>query len=250
MGIGFFRLLAGLTLLLLMLAAVSCGGEGATATATPLPTPTPTPPPDPGALLERAAGRVAAAESLAFTLEHIEGSAELAPGLLLTRAEGVANAPDSFRIALDMEVSGSFLELEVIGIGERAWMTNLFSGEWESVAPEVLPVRLDNAAAVFAGVLSSVESPRLAGSERVEDAEGGGYAAWRIEGTLPGSALAEVIPGALAEAALAATVWVDREENRLPRLQLDGPLLAGDVPEVGRVLTLEERRPAAQIVAP
>lgn len=248
MGIVIFRLLAGLTLLLLLLAAVGCGGGGAT--ATPLPTPTPTPPPDPEALLERAAGRVAAAESLAFTLEHIEGSAELAPGLLLTRAEGVANAPDSFRIALDLEASGSFLELEVIGIGERAWMTNLFSGEWESVAPEVLPVSLDNAAAVFARVLAGVESPRLAGSEQVEGTEGGGYAAWRIEGTLPGSALAEVIPGALAEAALTATVWVDQEESRLPRLQLDGPLLAGDVPEVGRVLTLEERRPAAQIVAP
>lgn len=248
MGSGFFRLVAELTLLVLLLAAVGCGGRGAT--ATPLPTPTPTPPPDPGGLLERAAGRVAAAESLAFTLEHIEGSAELAPGLLLTRAEGVANAPDSFRIALDLEASGSFLELEVIGIGERAWMTNLFSEEWESVVPEVLPVSLDNAAAVFAGVLAGVESPRLAGSERVEAAEGGGYAAWRIEGTLPGSALAEVIPGALAEASLAATVWVDMEENRLPRLQLDGPLLSGDVPEAARVLTLEERRPAAQIVAP
>ena len=236
------KLLAGLLLLLLLAA---CGGPAATAT----PQPTPTPQPDPAAILARAAARVAAAESLGFVLEHPAGSTELSPGLRLIRAEGAANAPDRFRLALELEASGSFLELEVIGIGEAAWMTNLFSGEWESVSAAALPVRWEQAGAVFAAAIAAVESPQLAGSEPVADAEGG-YTAWVIRGTLPGTALAAVLPGTLAEQAVPVTLWADQSERRLPRLRLEGPLVVGDLPEVSRVLTLTTLQPPAEIAAP
>ncbi len=234
--------------LLLMLAG--CGGAGAT--ATPAPTPTLTPIPDPAAILARAAERVAAAESLSFALEHPAGSTQLSPGLLLTRASGVANQPDRFRIKLELETAGSFVELEVIGIGDETWMTNLFSGQWEAAAAAVpVPVRFDNAGQMFADIIAGVENPQLAGTERVEDGDGGSYAAWRIQGTMPGAALAVVLPGTtLAAAAIPVTVWADQDETRLPRLELRGPLAAGDLPEVARVLTLELREPAAEIVAP
>lgn len=237
------KLLPGLLLLLLILAA--CGGPAATAT----PEPTPTPIPDPAAILARAAERVAAAESLGFVLEHPTGNTPLSPGLLLIRAEGAAKAPDRFRLSLELEASGSFLQLEVIGIGEAAWMTNLFSGEWESAPAAALPVRWDNAGAVFAAAIAAVESPQLAEAEPVEDSDGG-YTAWVIRGMLPGTALAAALPGTLAEQAVPVTVWADQSELRLPRLRLEGPLVAGDLPEVSRVLTLTALQPAAEIVAP
>ena len=231
----------------LLLLLAGCGGG---ATVTPAPTPTPTPIPDPAAILDRAAERVAAAESLAFALEHPAGSTQLSPGLLLTRASGVANQPDRFRIKLELETAGSFVELEVIGIGDKTWMTNLFSGQWEA-APAAVPVRFDNAGQGFADIIAGVENPQLAGTERVEDGDGGSYDAWRIQGTMPGTALAAALPGTtLAAAAIPVTVWADRDETRLPRLELRGPLVAGDLPEVARVLTLELREPAAEIVAP
>ena len=236
------KLLPGLLLLLLLAA---CAGPAATAT----PEPTPTPLHDPAAILARAAERVAAAESLGFVLEHPTGNTQLSPGLLLIRAEGAAKAPDRFRLALELEASGSFLELEVIGIGAAAWMTNLFSGDWESVSAAALPVRWNQAGAVFAAAIAAVESPQLAGSEPVEDSEGG-YAAWVIRGMLPGTALAAALPGTLAEVAIPVTLWADQAERRLPRLRLEGPLVAGDLPEVSRVLTLTALQPPAEIVAP
>ena len=244
MKVGFFLLLTAMALLLLL---AGCGGG---ATATPAPTPTPTPVPDPAAILARAADRIAAAESLAFALEHPAGSTQLSPGLLLTRAAGVANRPDRFQIKLELETAGSFLELEVIGIGDRTWMTNLLSGEWESVPPAAVPLSFNNAGQVFADIIAAVENPQLAGTERVADANGG-YNAWRIQGTLPGAALASALPGAtLPDTAIPITVWADQAETRLPRVELSGPLVAGDLPEVTRLLTLELREPAAEIAAP
>lgn len=237
----------GLLGLLLALLALACAGPAAT--ATPQPTPTPTPLPDPAAILAQAAGQVAAAESLGFVLEHPTGSAELAPGLRLIRAEGAANLPDRFRLALELEASGSFLELEIIGIGDAAWMTNLFSGEWESVPAAALPVRWENAGAVFAAALAAVESPQLVGTEMV-DAAAGSYRAWAIRGRLPGTALAAALPGTPVAEAVAVTIWADQAARRLPRLRLEGPLLAGDLPETARVLTLTALQPPAEIAAP
>ena len=232
----------------LLLLLAGCGGG---ATATPAPTPTPTPIPDPAVILARAAERVAAAESLAFALEHPAGSTQLSPGLLLTRASGVANRPDRFQIKLELETAGSFVELEVIGIGDKAWMTNLFSGQWEAAPAAAVPVRFDNAGQGFAEIIAAVENPQLSGTERVEEGEGGSYDAWRIQGMMPGAALAAVLPGTtLADTAIPVTVWVDQGETRLPLLELRGPLVPGDLPEVARVLTLELREPAAEIVAP
>ena len=233
----------------LLLLLAGCGGGGAT--ATPAPTPTPTPIPDPAVILARAAERVAAAESLAFALEHTAGSTQLSPGLLLTRALGVANRPDRFYIKLELETAGSFVDLEVIGVGGKEWMTNPLSGEWEAAPAAAIPVRFDNAGQGFAEIIAGVENPQLAGTEQVEDGAGGNYDAWRIQGRMPGAALASALPGTnLAAAAIPVTVWADQQETRLPRLELRGPLVAGDLPEVARVLTLELREPAAEIVAP
>lgn len=231
--------------LLLLLLAVACAGPAAPAT----PEPEPTPIPDPAAILARAAERVAAADSLGFVLEHPTGSAPLSPGLRLIRAEGAANASERFRLSLELEASGSFLELEVIGIGAAAWMTNPLSGEWESAPAAALPGRWDKAGAVFAAALAGVESPELTGSESVAAADGS-YAAWVIRGQLPGTAWAAALPGTLVEGSVPVTIWADQAERRLPKLLLEGPLVAGDLPEVSRVLTLEALQPPAEIAAP
>lgn len=280
------RLPAAAPLLLLFpalffLITAACGGGPApallpTPTPTPAPTPTPTPPPDPQAILSRAAARVAATESLAFVLEHPSGSTRISPGLLLTRAEGVvnrpaaagvdtpantpadtpANAPGNFRITLDLEVSGSILQVSVIAVEEGAFITNLFSGQWERTEREAVPFRLDNAAQTFAGLISGVQSPELAGEERLA-AEG--YTAYRLRGTLPAAALGQLVPAILADPPdpagpgvpeVPVEIWADRAEIRLPRALLAGPLSPGDAAEARRLLTLEALAPPAEITAP
>ena len=251
-----YKTMVKLAIVILLLLLTACAG-GPTATPeptpTPAPTPTPTPLPDPRAILERAAERVAAAESLAFVLEHQSGSTLISPGLLLNRAEGVinrpantpANSPADFRITLDLEASGSFLQVSVIAVAEGAFMTNLFSGQWEPIDRAAIPFRLDDVAQTFAELIAAVESPELAGEERLE-----GYAAYRIRGTLPAESLAQLAPAALTGTDVAVEIWADRAEVRLPRALLTGPLSAGDGPEAGRTLTLEALNPPAEITAP
>ena len=257
----------GLLLTLLLLSAVACGGgQGVestpraaaipTPTPTQLPTPTPkptltpTPTPDPLALLDRAANRILAAEFLAFSLERQpgesqSGGASASPVLTLTRAEGTAQIPDRLRMALDIEVSGSFLQIGVIVVGDAAYMTDFFTGAWAPIAKEQVPFFSDNIAQTFAGLIAGIDSPELVDAAPTEE----GYT-HHLRGTIPTVVLSQVFPGAVPETDLPVDVWVDDAGDRLPKARLTGKVAAGDAADTVRVLLLEVPESPEEIVAP
>ena len=261
----------GLLLTLLLLPAVACGGgpvgESTPPAAaipipipTPLPTPTsipnptstptPTPAPDPLALLDRAANRILAAEFLAFSLERQpgesqSGGASASPVLTLTRAEGTAQIPDRLRMALDIEVSGSFLKIGVIVVGDAAYMTDFFTGEWAPIAKEQVPFFPDNIAQTFASLIAGIDSPELVDAAPMEQ----GYT-HHLRGTIPTVVLSQVFPGAVPETDLPVDVWVDEAGDRLPKALLTGKVAAGDAADTVRVLLLEVPESPEEIVAP
>lgn len=225
----------------LLVLALSCGRlyptpgptDTPAPTVTPTPTPTPTPLPDPRAILTRASNMLAAEQYLGFALVHPVGSTPLATGLLLAGAEGTASLPDRFQLALDMEASGTVFKLQVIVVEEQAYMTNLFSGEWEPVAKEQIPFRFDFVTESVTALLAGMEDAIYVGEAELE-----GVAVYHIRGTGPTRALARLIPGALPDDLIPVELWVDKTEGRLRRAQLTGPLVTGDLPDTVRVVHL------------
>ncbi len=226
------------------------GGAGVPApafTPTPVPThtPTPTPPPDPRAILARAADHLANDRYLEFTLEHPTGSSPLASGLNLVAAEGVASLPDRFRMGLEMEASGSVLRLEAIVVGEDAYMTNLFTGAWEPVPNELIPVRFKYVTESLAALLEGAEAATLVGEVELE-----GYTAYHIKAVGPTGTLAQLIPGALPDATVPVELWVGKDTGQLRQALIDGPLVAGDLEDTARMVRLKALENPPEIEAP
>ena len=191
-----------------------------------------------------------AAEFLAFSLERQpgesqSGSASASPVLTLTRAEGTAQIPDRLRMALDIEVSGSFLQIGVIVVGDAAYMTDFFTGEWAPIAKEQVPFFSDNIAQTFAGLIAGIDSPELVDAAPTEE----GYT-HHFRGTIPTVVLSQVFPGAVPETDLPVNVWVDEAGDRLPKARLTGKVAAGDAADTVRVLLLEVPESPEEIVAP
>jgi len=212
---------------------------------TSTPTPTPTPPPDPRAILARAADQLTAEQYLGFVLEHPVGSTPLATGLNLVGSEGVANLPDRFRLALDMEASGTALKLDVIVVGEQAFMTNLFSGTWEPVPKEQIPFRFDFVTESVTALLSGMDDLTLMG-----DGELDGLPAYVIRGVGPTEALSQIIPGALPDSTIPVELLVDKADGQLRQVQMTGPLVSGDLADTVRLVRLEALEEAPEIEAP
>ena len=241
-------LVAGLVVLILACAGFGQSttiGSAPLPTPAPTPTPTPTPPPDPRAILSRAADQLSSEPYLEFVLEHPVGSTPLATGLNLAGAEGVASLPDRFRLALDLEASGAVLKLDVIVVGEEAFMTNPFTGAWEPALKEQIPFRFDFVTESIAGLLRGIEDASLVGDTDLD-----GNIAYHIRGTGLTGALRQLIPGALPDAAIPVEFWVNKADGKLRQVRLTGPLVTGDLADTIRLVHLKVPSDAPEIEAP
>ena len=240
--IGRPQRLVGLLAALVLSYAAACGPA-----ATPIPTATIEPPLDPEAILALAVTNLLSLNSAAFVLEHQIGSTELLPGLVMKKATGVVDIPDRLRLKVEAEVAAprTFVEINVIIIGEQAYMTDFFSGQWRMVPPESLPVNFLDFGQTLADIVDAVTEPALSGVEEVE-----GRQHQRITGLVPSEGLASLVPGAVAGLEVKLELWVDREDGLLRRVLITGPVVPGDVPETVRLLSIDDVNVPVDIVPP
>jgi lipoprotein LprG len=194
-----------------VLALAGCGGA-AREQATPLPTPTPT------ELLELASQRLAETPAVHFVLE-VEGDAFVDPlaEMLLVRAEGDLQRPDRVRTALQLEVIGRIISLSLVSVGDRAWMTDLLTGEW-GVAPIEFTYR--------PGIIFSAQNGLGPMMEHVQDVEAladekiAGRQAYHVRASVPQDAVIALTNYTIKGSLLNVDFWIDHETQALLRVRI------------------------------
>ena len=215
----------------LLLASAACSGAGPTATPTPTPKPV-----DPREELQRTVESLMSLQSVTFDLEHLVGSTNLLPGVLMTRAYGKAVVPGEFDITVEGELlfPRSYLEIGMVSLGEQAYMTNLVNGQWEEISPSALPINLSDFGATLAGIVEEVQSPRLLGQENID-----GVDVYHISGDITSEVLKGLVPTAGTGFPVALEVWTERDTGMLRRAVITGQVVVTDVAEAQRQLSLE-----------
>ena len=225
--------------LLFLAALAACGSP---------PTPTPTPePPDPRKELQRTVQTLLELQSGSFDLEHITGSTNLLPGVLMHRAYGKAIVPDKFDVTVEAELlfPRSYLEIGMISIDGTAYMTNVLNGEWGEVAPDTLPINLTNFGEILARIVEQVQTPELLGQETLDGAD-----VYRISGGILSEDLKELVPTAATGYAVSLEVTTDRATGALRQALITGQVVATDLPESQRRLTLSDLNQPVTIEPP
>ncbi len=215
----------------LLLASLACSGSGPTAMPTPTPKPV-----DPREELQRTVESLVSLQSVAFDLEHLVGSTNLLPGVLMSRAYGKAVVPGEFEITVEGELlfPRSYLEIRMISLGEQAYMTNLVNGQWEEVSQSALPINLSDFGATLAGIVDEVQSPRLMGRENID-----GVDVYHIGGDITSEVLKGLVPTAGTGFPVALEMWTERDTGMLRRALITGQVVATDVEDSQRQLTLD-----------
>lgn len=204
-------------------------------------------PVDPREVLQRTIGELMELQTVAFNLEHVAGSTNILPGVLMHRAYGRAAVPGAFEVTIESELlfPRSYLEIGMISVDGSAYMTNLLSGEWEQVELESLPINLTGLGVTLAGIVERIEAPMLLGEEELD-----GAAAYRMSGSVASEGLRDLVPTAGTGYVVALEVWVDRETGMLRRALITGQVVATDVEDAERVLTLEDANEPVSIEPP
>jgi hypothetical protein len=186
-------------------------------------------------------------ESAAFSLDHLEGSTVLVPGVLMTKVSGEVSIPDRFRVTVEAESEfpKSYIEINIISIDDTAYMTDIFSGRWNQISVGSLPFNLSGLGKTLADIVEAVEMPRVLGEERLR-----GVNTLHIQGEVASEDLSELVPGSGDGFPVRLDLWLDRSQGLLQQVHIIGRVVPSDVPNTFRELTLEDINQPVNIEAP
>ena len=236
-------------LMVIIMAMVSAAGcativppDTPAAPATPTPTDTPEPPLNAVAVLERAANRVIDLRTATFVLDHRKGSTTLFPGVEMTRVSGAVEFPDKYRLVVEARSTTpqAYIEVAVVSVGGVVQMTDFFTGRWQEVTQSVLPVDFSQLAVSLAEIIQAVISNEAVGPELVGTETVAGVETQHISGSIKSQELAGLVPGAEAGFDVTVDVWVEMPEGQVHQVLITGRVLATDVPDAERLLTLAD----------
>ncbi len=217
----------------------SCGGTGASDTPVPTTSPrdTPAPTPSPRDTLMRAVDELLRLRSASFTLEHHTGTTTLFPGIVTRKAYGVVDIPDKFSLTVEAESAfpRSYVEIDIVAIEGRAYMTDVLTGDWRQVAPEILPFTFVGLNRSLAEIIEAVDSPVLIGPDTLK-----GRDVQRINGLVLSEDLIGIVPVAAEGFEVELDLWVDPDSGRLAQILISGKVVPTDQEGTVRVLTLDD----------
>ncbi len=198
--------------------------------------PTPTPP-SAEALRDRTVVALRQLSTVHFEVAHEAGGTDLGGGLLLLTAEGDALFPDRAELtALTLlEAAGINLSMGIVQIARETYVRDPVSRIWREADPGTIPFN-------FVGMHDSL-ADALAAASDLAIADGGnrgGVRTFLLTGAVAARAFAGLVPSAVQDSELAIEVWIGMQDA-LPRsVRMVGELVAGDAPDMTRLMTLRD----------
>ncbi len=209
------------------LALAACGG-GEPATPTPAGL-------SPREVLDGAAEAMAQVASFSYSLDNQGGETPLPAGLSMKSARGVMVKPDKMTAEIKASFSGFFVEVKVISLGQRTFMTNPITGSWQTFESGLSPVSFFDPAKGVGLILQSLTEASLG-----EPGVAGGEPAYRVVGRLPAEAV-QFMSGSFAEGSvLRAELLIGQDDLLLRRVRLEGRVTDDEPEGIVRVLTFSD----------
>jgi hypothetical protein len=200
-------------------------------------------------LLDKAVATMATVQSFRFELTTVQGESIIMNNLELAGVEGAVQRPDRFEATITAKVAVIEVDVRIVGIGERLWVTDPLADDetyievTEEVAGEPIVgdalTALVNPDKILLTAVGLVREPTVDGIETID-----GVPTTRVVGTvdlrdLPQFNQATPIPTDefLVLEEMPITIWID-EEGHVRSMELDGPITADESPDVVRRLDI------------
>jgi len=221
-----------LWLLPLVLLTAACGGKSGTPSV------------DPNQLLKDSVARFQQVRSFHFKLEQEKGSIPIVLNLGLVSAEGDVVLPDKLQADVQAKAGGTTVRVKVVGIGDKTWITNPFTRQFQSLGGASINDIVDPAGMVRA-VAANLKDVKVQGEDSVD-----GVKAYHLSGTLISDALTNSLAFADAGRTLKVDAWLGKDDALLRRAQLKGALVQDESADVVRTITLSKFDAPVTIEAP
>lgn len=198
----------------------------------------------PGKIIEKAVPAIQAATSFHFTLETSKPDKPPA-GLFISKAEGDVVKPDKLAGNLSALFSGLPINVKVVVDGKSQYMTDPASGKWGAMSPAFNVAEFFNPSKGISDIMAGVKNLSSEGNESL-----GGVTAYKLKGIVPAAALKSLSPEVTAQGDLRTMLWVGAEDFLLRKVELQGPIIAGEESSILRTIIISEFNKGVKIETP
>lgn len=172
-------------------------------------------------VLAAASDRWSETQSIHFVLEaNGDTYLDSDQNILLESAEGDLARPDAVTATAKVSVAIAVVDVDLIVIGQDAYMTNFISGNWEH-APEDFsynPALLFSETDGLGPIMEDIQNPALDGSESIDGRE-----AHRVKGVVIQDQIDEITAGSIQGDDIDVTLWIADDNFEVVRLVLSAP---------------------------
>ncbi|MBX5450438.1 LppX_LprAFG lipoprotein [Thermogemmatispora sp.] len=167
-------------------------------------------------------------------------------GLLIQNADGDLVVPDRLQAQASASLMGSVMQVRIIVVGEKQYITDPFTGHWQTISGLPDPRVLSDSRTGIAALLGQIRNPSTPSESTID-----GVTCWQISGKLDASYLRGLLGDqARAGSLLDAVVWIG-QSDKLPRqIRLTGVAADGDTSQTVRTLKLSRFNETITISAP
>lgn len=235
-----------LSIALLGVALLSAAACGADPTPTPAPTATPTPALTWDGLASSVGVKLTAMASAKFTMidENESGAPFFNMEFKGMEAE-VGSSPDSMRMLVDVVAPLGFVTIEMVAIGQDAYMKFSEDAPWAPLPINQVPFNFYGLGATMSALVANIENGAITGRETVD-----GAPTIRAEGDLTSDDLSGLITSASPGHPLSVVLWINEGHHTLRQLRVTGRIFDDDAPETQRLIGLGDYNAPVNIQLP
>ena len=198
----------------------------------------------PGQLVSRSASATEAVKRFHFTLD-VQRVPRSVAGLQLTSAEGDVVTPDRARADVAGSFAGVPITSQIVAIGEDVWLKNPLSGRWQAIDVSTTPIALLDPSRGVLGVMQGITDPKDEGTEVVD-----GVTLRKVSGTASAADVAPLVAVRPSDRDVPVTLWIGEDDHLLRRIEVSGPVAAGEPGDALRVVEISRFDEPVTIEAP
>ena len=211
---------------------------------------------DASAMLTTAAQTMTDLQSFHFVLTTVNGTTQFYEGLELSQLEGDVVRPDRFRASAKVHIVIADVDIKLISVGGRGWVTHPTSGGDRYIgvcdigASGFDPVVLLNPDQWILPAVNAVNDPVVAGPDSIN-----GVNTTRIDGTIDLKSTLNMngtgAPGWVISIpdSMPVSIWIDAD-NRIVRIRVTGPILQTEAKDLIRQIDFSNFDEPIDIQAP
>lgn len=167
-------------------------------------------------------------------------------GATLKNVDGEVESPDSAHIVVEVESAMGFAEIEIVAVGDVAFMKFSAGAPWNPLPLDQVPFNFVGLGITLSNLLPLVQDAAITGQE---ESLGGGPAI-RVDGTLMSEDLSTLITSADTGHPIDLSLWIGEADHELRQIRISGQIFDDDGEGTSRLIILSDYNTPVDIQLP